>query len=168
MIIASLVCVACGDPWIKRATQVDYAPTSDTPVLAVTAPIVTDRFPTTVDETTHNDCATLVIDLTPDAITYRQFIGINVVYDQDALTVSASFAQPQCRDAQFAYLVTDTIRDAQQNRIGRAREFDNAFELRSDDDTHGAFGPLRAALVDAGVELGTVAGATLFETTSCD
>ena len=168
VIIASLACAACGDPWIKRDTQVGYAPTSDTPVLAVTAPIVTDRFPETVAETTHNDCATLVIDLTPDAITYRQFIGIDVVYDEDALTVTASFAEPPCRDAQFAYFLTDTIRDSHQNRIGRTRTFDNAFELRSDDETHGIFGPLRAALVDAGVELGTVAGATLFETTSCD
>ena len=98
-----------------------------------------------------------VIDLTDSALSYRQFIPIVATYDEPSLTVSGPFADATCRAGDYAFVILDNVRDAASDaRIGRSGAFDRAFE------GNGPFGELRASLVQAGVELASVAGATLF------
>jgi hypothetical protein len=78
-------------------------------------------------------------------------------YDEASLTVTGPFADTMCRAGAYAFVILDNVRDASGGaRIGRSGDFDRAFE------GDGPFGELRAGLVQAGVELASVAGATQF------
>lgn len=152
---------ACGYDYLGRDVQVVYEPQSEGAVLSVTGPIVTSRFPETAEASSRNDSSVFVIDLTDDALTYRQFLPIVATYDEAALTVRGPFADATCRAGEYAFAILDNVRDAAADaRIGRSTEFDRAFES----DT--TFAELRLALVENSVELAAVAGATIF-TVSC-
>ena len=153
-----LVCVtACGYDYLGRDVQVVYEPQSDAAVLSLTGPIVTSRFPETVEASSRTDSSVFVIDLTDDALTYRQFLPIVATYDEPTLTVHGPFADPTCRAGEYAFVILDNVRDAAADaRIGRSGAFDKAFE------GDGPFAEVRLALVENGVELASVAGATIF------
>lgn len=155
LLVLALGLTACGYDYLGRDVQVVYAPQSDAAVLTMTGPIVTSRFPETVAESSRSDASVFVMDVTDGALTHGQFVGIVATYDETTLTVRGPFAAAACGD--FAFVILDNVRDAAADaRIGRAVEFDNAFEGK------GPFGELRNALVNRGVELASVAGATLF------
>ncbi len=157
-LVFGLWCVAaCGDDYLGRDVRVLYAPESDRALLTVTGPIVTSRFPDSVAASTRTDASVFVIDLTVGAVSFRQFVPIVATYDEPSLTVTGPFAEPACRAGRYAFAMLDNVRDAAADaRIGRTGDFDRAFEGSTE------FGDLRAALVQVGVELASVAGATYF------
>jgi hypothetical protein len=147
---------ACDDGYLGRDVQVVYAPESAEAVLEVTGPIVTSRFPESVAASSRSDASVFVIDLTDTALSFRQFLPIVATYDDPSLTVRGPFADATCRAGAYAFVILDNVRDAAADaRIGRLLDFDRAFE-------GDGFGALRAGLVQAGVELASVAGATHF------
>jgi hypothetical protein len=153
-----LVCavVGCADGYLDRDVQVVYQPESGAAVLSLTGSITTDRFPESPEASTHTDAQLFVIDLDESTLALRQLVGINASYDDAELLVRGPFATGRCVELRFGFVILDGVRDTNDSPIGRTRAFDDAFESS---DT---FGPLRAALVSIGVELASVAGATLF------
>ncbi len=147
---------ACGEPFLDYPTKVEYAPQSDG-VLTLTGPIITERVPTTLEASARNDSAVFVVDYDAASIHYGQNVAAAIAYDDEALTLSA-FPVTGCGTL-LAFAVLDSVRDVNSERLGRTRAFDDAFELRDDDTT---FAALRPALIRAGYELGSIAGATLF------
>lgn len=164
-ILIGLVCAAsgCGDGYLDRDVQVVYQPESVAAELSLTGAIVTDRFPDSPQASTRTDAQVFVIDLTPSTLGFRQLVAVNAAYDDTSRVVSAPFAAAPCGERSLAFAILDSVRDTHDGPIGRARAFNDAFE---NGDT---FGALRAALVSIGVELASVAGATLFTSsgTSC-
>ncbi len=156
VVLGLMLVAACGDDYLGRDVRVLYAPESESALLTVTGPIVTSRFPDSVAATSRTDASVFVIDLTDEALSYRQFLPIVLTYDEPSLTVSGSFADPTCRPGEYAFVMLDNVRDAGDSRIGRSGDFDRAFEGA------GPFGELRVSLVQVGVELASVAGATHF------
>ena len=157
VVVGLILVAACGDDYLGRDVRVLYAPESATALLTLTGPIVTSRFPDTVAASSRPDASVFVTDLTDTALSYRQFLPIMATYAEPSLTVTGPFAEATCRAGEYAFVILDNVRDAEaEARIGRAGDFDRAFE------GDGPFGELRASLVQAGVELASVAGATLF------
>ncbi|HSI05809.1 MAG: hypothetical protein ACAI38_14115 [Myxococcota bacterium] len=156
LLLGLMLVAACGDDYLRREVRVLYAPESATALLTLTGPIVTSRFPDSEAASTRTDASVFVIDLTDTALSYRQFIPIVATYDEPSLTVTGPIASVPCRAGEYAFVILDNVRDAEDSRIGRSGEFDRAFE------GDGPFGELRASLVQVGVELASVAGATHF------
>ena len=155
-VLGLMLVAACGDDYLRRDVRVLYAPESESAQLTMTGPIVTSRFPDSVAASSRTDASLFVIDLTDTALSYRQFLPIVPTYDEASLTVSGPFADAACRAGEYAFVILDNVRDTTDSRIGRSGEFDRAFE------GDGPFGELRVSLVQVGVELASVAGATQF------
>lgn len=152
---------ACGEPFLDYPTKVKYAPQSDG-VLELTGPIITDRIPTSLDESSRNDSALFVVDYGESDLTYGQLVPTTFTYDADTLTLRSAAVEDCSTVRLLGLCVLDSVRDVNEERLGRTHSFDDAFELRDDDPSDGAFRALRPALIRAGYELGSVAGATLF------
>ena len=147
----------------RSAASPMLAPSTTPIVLPTPAPTASDGakrppgIPETVEASSRTDSSVFVIDLTDDALTYRQFLPIVATYDEPTLTVHGPFADPTCRAGEYAFVILDNVRDAAADaRIGRSGAFDKAFE------GDGPFAEVRLALVENGVELASVAGATIF------
>ncbi|MBC7794950.1 MAG: hypothetical protein H7Z43_14690 [Clostridia bacterium] len=164
----ALAMAACGEPFLDYPTKVAYGPFSQG-VLVMTGPLSTDRIPTTLEEGARNDSAVFVIDLATDSLTYGQLAQATFTYDASALQISAVPVPIFCARAprRLAFCVLDSVRDVNGKRLGRAKDFNDAFNLDGDDPSDGAFVPLRPALIEAGYELGSISGATYFDDVRC-
>lgn len=151
---------ACGEPFLEYDTRVEYTPESDG-VLQLTGPILTERVPASLEQSARNDAAVFVVDADAESFTYGQLVASTITYDAQAFTLRATIDGCSA-SARLALCVLDSVRDLNEERVGRTRAFDDAFELRDDDPSDGIFRSLRPALIRAGYELGSISGATLF------
>jgi hypothetical protein len=142
--------------------------------LPITGAIAGDSLPGTIVESTFPNASVFVLDVDPASPDRGRRLPVEVSFSpqgddlapDNLLAVVPASGFVRRPSTRYGLVVTNTVRDANGSRLGRARAFHDAFEDTGDADPGlvAHLADLRATLAAEGFELGRVVGGTVFTT----